>query len=109
VDEEELGELRERKLQEQYARLAKAQQLESQMKTVLKVILDGQAYERAMNVRIANPELYQQLVSLLAHLYQNKQLKDKVSDEQLKKLLEKVASNRRESTISFKKKGGYDE
>jgi DNA-binding TFAR19-related protein (PDSD5 family) len=104
VDEEELGQLRNRKLQEQYAKMAKAQQLEEQMKAVLKHVLDGPAYERAMNVRLSNPELYQQLVSLLAYLYQNKQLKEKLGDEQLKNLLTRVASTKRETTISFKHK-----
>lgn len=103
MDEEELEQLRNRKAQEKYAQLAKAQQLEAEMKTVLRHVLDDMAYERAMNVRLANPELYQQLVALLAYMYQNKQLKGKVNDEQLRRLLEKVAT-KRETTISFKKK-----
>ncbi|MFH0817484.1 MAG: DNA-binding protein [Candidatus Micrarchaeota archaeon] len=109
MEEEELAQLRERRLQEHYAKAAQAQQLDSQMKSVLKQILDGQAYERAMNVKIANPELYQQMVALLAHLYRNNQLKGKVGDEQLRMLLQKVSSTRHESSISFKKKGGHDE
>ncbi len=109
MDDEELAQMRDRRLQEQYAKAAQAQQLEAQMKTVLKQILDGQAYERAMNVRLANPELYQQMVALLAHLYRNKQIRGKVGDEQLKKLLQQVSSTRHEPSISFRKKGGHDE
>ncbi|MFH1471006.1 MAG: DNA-binding protein [Candidatus Micrarchaeota archaeon] len=109
MEEEELSQLRQKKFQEQYAKVAKARELEEQMKLVLKQVLDGAAYERAMNVRLANPELYQQIVALLAQLYRANQLKGKVSDEQLKKLLERVSSNRYEPSISFKKKGGHDE
>jgi len=109
VEEEELEQLRNRKLQEQYANMARAQQLEAQMKVVLKHVLEGSAYEQAMNVRISNPELYQQLVALLAQLYQSKRLKGKINDEQLKKLLERVSATRYEPTISIKKKGGSDE
>ena len=109
MEEEELDQLRNKKLQDQYANMVRAQQLEAQMKAVLKHVLDGSAYERAMNVRIANPELYQQLVGMLAQLYQGKRLKGKINDEQLKKLLERVSATRYESTISIKKKGGLDE
>ncbi len=109
MDEEELAQLRERKLQEQYAKMAKAQQLDEQMKTVLKHVLDDKAYERAMNVRLSSPELYQQVVALLAQLYRSNQLKGKVQDEQFKKLLERVTGTRHEPTIAFKKKGGHDE
>jgi programmed cell death protein 5 len=109
LEEDELAQLRERKLAEQYSKYAKAQELDAQMKSVLRHVLDDRAYERSMNVRLASPELYQQLVALLAQLYRGNQLKGKISDEQLKKLLERVSGTRHESSISVKRKGGNDE
>ncbi len=99
-----MDELRKRRMQEEYSRMMKAQQLEAQMKTVLKHILDSEAYERAMNIRLSNPEMYQQIVSLLAQLYQSKQLNGKITDQQFKKLLIRVTPDKPETTISFKRK-----
>ncbi|MFH1447560.1 MAG: DNA-binding protein [Candidatus Micrarchaeota archaeon] len=104
MSDEAFEQSKNRRMQEQYAQVLKAQQLEAQMKTVLKHMLDSQAYERAMNIRVSNPERYQQLVSLLAYLYQNKQIKEKLTNDQLKKLLVRISPERRESTISFKRK-----
>lgn len=104
MSEEDPEYSRNRRVQEQYEQILKAQQLEAQMKQVLRHMLDSEAYERAMNIRISSPELYQQLVSLLAYMYQNKKLKGKVNDEQLRKLLEKVTPERHEPSISVKRK-----
>jgi programmed cell death protein 5 len=95
--------LRDQKQRENLQRYQQARELEMQKKFALKYIVDAEAYERLMNVRLANPALYDQIVSMLIYLYQNKQVKGKVSDEQLKAILAKVTA-RKEPGITFKKK-----
>jgi len=93
----------QKELKERLMKYQQARELEMQKKFALKYIVDSQAYERLMNVRIANPALYDQLVTMLIYLYQNKQVKGKVTDEQLKSILAKVTA-RKEPEITFKKK-----
>jgi len=91
-------------LRTRLAATQQARERELQRKILLRHLLDANAYERIMNVRQANFALYEQVVTLLAYLYQNKQLAGKVSDEKLLKLLEQVAARKREPTIEIKKK-----
>jgi programmed cell death protein 5 len=103
IDDEELDEARSQKLEERLAEFQKRQEIEAQKKSILRHIVTPEAYERLMNVRIANQFLYDQVVTTLIYLYQNKQIKGKVSDEQVKKLLERVTA-RKESKIQILKK-----
>ncbi len=56
-----------------------------------------------MNVRIANPELYSQLLDLLIGLVQSNKIRGKVSDSQLKQLLVQLTA-RPEPSIQIKHK-----
>jgi programmed cell death protein 5 len=78
-------------------------QLEQQKKEIMRKFLDGPAYDRMMNVRVSNPELYDQLVSLVVQLVQSNRVAGKISEGQLKSLIEKLTF-RKEPTISFKHK-----
>ena len=102
-EEEDLGNVRENKLRERLEQAQKAQQVEEQLKSVLKNLVDVKAYERLMNVRLSNPHLFEQVSSLLVYLSRNKQLNGKLSDEKLKQLLVKL-TERKETTIEFKRK-----
>jgi programmed cell death protein 5 len=93
----------QKELKERLMKYQQARELEMQKKLALKYIVDAQAYERLMNVRLANPALYDQLVTMLVYLYQNKQIKGKVTDEQLKGILARITA-RKEPEITFKKK-----
>jgi len=64
VNEEEAARMQE---------LQKAQEAELQLKKILTVILDPPAYERLMNVRISNRELYFKVANGLIHLYKKTQ------------------------------------
>lgn len=86
--EEEQAELRQ---------LQQARLLELQKRALIKQILDPQAYERLANIRAANHELYEQLVNLLISLYQQGQIR-KLSEEQLKALVNKLIVERRHET-----------
>jgi programmed cell death protein 5 len=88
----ELEELRKRQLQE------------LQLREVLKKILDAGAYERLSNIRLANRNLYAQLVQLLVYAYQQGQLQEKMSEKQLLELLQRLKSGERQTSITFKRK-----
>lgn len=83
-EEEELR----KKLEQRYRQL----QIEEQKKAIMAKVLDADAYQRLMNVRIANPDLYNQVVDLLIGALQSGRLKGKLTDEQLKQLLVQLTS-----------------
>lgn len=100
MDEEQLGEMRQKRL----AELQQAQAMEAQKKLLLKSMVEPKAYERIMNVRLANPELYDQLIGLLAYLHKGGQVKGKITEGQILQLLSKVMSQRKEPTITVSRK-----
>jgi len=102
MDEEELADLRRKRM----AELQQAQEMESQKKSLLRSLVDAKGYERLMNVRLANPELYDQLVSLIAYLYRGGQVKGKITEAQVLQLLGKLRGREREPTITVKRKEG---
>lgn len=81
----------------------KAAQLEEQKKEIMRQFLDDAAYERLMNIRLSNPELYNQLVKLVVSLAQSNRVTGKISETQLKSILAKMTS-RHEPKIEFKHK-----
>ncbi|MCX8197658.1 MAG: hypothetical protein N3F07_00465 [Candidatus Micrarchaeota archaeon] len=93
----------EEEYQKIYQQKLRQAQLEQQKKEILKKMLSPKAYERMMNVRLSNPELYDKVVSSLAYLAQSGNSMGEISDEQLYRLLSKM-SERRETKIEFRKK-----
>lgn len=80
-------------------------QAELLRKHALKQILTSEAYERLMNVKIANPELYELVSSLLINLVNTGRLKPKVDEETLKKVIIKVKERtERKTKIIFRRK-----
>ena len=78
-------------------------QMEQQKKEIMRRFLDGPAYDRMMNVRVSNPELYDQLVSLIVSLVQSNRITGKMTESQLRSLVERL-TYKKEPTISFKHK-----
>jgi len=60
--------------QAQLDELKKRQQIDQQVRAAMMRILDAPAFERLMNLRAANPELYTKAVSVIIQLYQNRRL-----------------------------------
>lgn len=89
----------QKQYEKQIADIQKARVLELQRRHLLKKILEPEAYERLANIRSANPSLYEQLANLLLYLYQNRQLKEKISETQLKEFILRLLSKRRETKI----------
>jgi len=104
MDEDELEGLREKRLRKALAEHQKSMALEAQKKLVLKNVCEPAAYERLMNVRLANPELYDQVVNMMAYLLQSGKLSGKVSDAQVRAVLERLTA-RHEGKIEVRRKG----
>ncbi len=62
-------------------------QFEQMKKSLMGKILDKSAAERLGRVRVANPTLAMQLELYLMQLYQSGQLKETLTDEKLKQIL----------------------
>ena len=81
----------------------RALQAEQQKRMAIKKYLTIGAYERLMNVRVANFELYSQLVNMLLATAQNQGISGQINEEQLKQILGRL-TYKKESTIQFKHK-----
>ncbi len=93
----------QKKLRKRVSDALRNAQMEERKKELMRQFLDSKAYERLMNIRISNPDLYNQLVNLVASLAQGNRVSGKITDEQLRSILSKMTS-RREPTIEFRHK-----
>ncbi|NOZ76595.1 MAG: DNA-binding protein [Euryarchaeota archaeon] len=98
----DLEELKRRKLQELQQRLqeqaAVEQQkaaIEAQRREILKAVLTPEARQRLANVKIARPEYAAQVENLLIQLAQSGQLREKISDAQLRDVLSRLAARKK--------------
>ncbi|MFB0522208.1 MAG: DNA-binding protein [Candidatus Bathyarchaeia archaeon] len=106
MSEEELEELRRRRLLELRRRLAqeqektqRAQQLEMQKQSLLRRILTADARQRLTNLKIVKPEFANQLELQLIQLAQQGRVEIPMTDEQLKEILIRLQSQRRDIKI----------
>ena len=93
----------QKEMRKRVAEAMRKSQMEQQKKEIMRQFLEPAAYERLMNIRVSNPDLYDQLVNLIVNLVQTNRVTGKVSEAQLRSILEKV-SYRKEPTIAFKHK-----
>ncbi|MFA6036078.1 MAG: DNA-binding protein [Candidatus Micrarchaeia archaeon] len=103
ADEQDADQARNAKLRKRYADLQRAQQAEAQLRGLLQEVLEPPAYERFMNVRLSNPELYMKVSQMLVQLHMQKQLTGKVSEKDLRALLAKL-TERREPEFKISRK-----
>ena len=96
---ESLEEAREQKL-EQYQQEAEAKKKEAQVKSLLRMALSENAYERLMNVKLANSQLYGMAANQVFNLYQK--AGRKLSEKELIALLKGIKGSQRETKITFK-------
>ena len=104
--DEELDALRERKMKQLQQRLTleqqraqTQQQIEIQKQTLLRRILSTEARQRLTNLKMVKPEFAEQIELQLIQLAQTERLKIPVTDDQLKKLLAQLQSQRRDIKI----------
>ncbi len=101
-------EIKERKIneiKEKYSQQMEDQQrqieLENQIDSALKLILSEEAKTRLYNVRLVNRELYLKTAQSLIFLYKSGKISGKLSEEEVKSLLERLSA-KREITIKRK-------
>ena len=106
MSEDELEELQKRRLQELRRRLADEQkrvqvqqQVEMQKQALLRQILTPDARRRLNNLNMIKPEFTSQLELQLIQLAQQGSVEIPITDEQLKQILVRLQSNRREPKI----------
>ena len=75
------------------------QQLEGQKQALLRRILTPEARQRLTNLNIVKPEFTQQLELQLIQLAQAGRINLPITDEQLKELLVRLQSGKRDYTI----------
>jgi len=78
------------------------QQLETQKRQAMLQILTPEARGRLANLRLTRPEMVDQLELQLIQLAQMGRVKSKITDEQLKQLLQNLAGQKREINITRK-------
>lgn len=106
MSEEELEELRRRRLlqlqqqlSEQQHQAQMQQQIEKQKQTVLRRILTHAARQRLTNLKMVKPNFTEQLELELIQLAQQRRIGIPITDEQLKKILVQLQSQRRDIKI----------
>jgi programmed cell death protein 5 len=106
MSDEEMEQLRKRKLLELQRRIAEEQQraqvqqqIEVQKQALLRRILTPDARRRLTNLKMVKSEFAQQLELQLIQLAQQGRMSIPVTDEQLKEILVKLQSGRREFKI----------
>jgi len=104
--EEELEEIRRRRVLELQQRLAQEQQevqtrqrVEAQKQALLRRILTPEARQRLTNLKMVRPEFAVQLELQLIQLAQQGKMNLPITDEQLKEILVRLQSSRREIRI----------
>ncbi|MDD1679902.1 MAG: DNA-binding protein [Methanomicrobiales archaeon] len=109
MGDDELAELRKRRM-DQLQRQAAEQQMfdqemeqkrrqESQIQHILMQILEPEARERLNNIRLTKPEFAKAIEQQLVMLAQSGRLKQRITDAQLKELLKQVVPSKKDWNI----------
>ena len=106
LSEDELEALRKRRMLELQRRLAEEQQqsqveqqVEIQKQAILRRILTSDARQRITNLKMVKPQFAAQLELQLIQLAQQNRISIPMTDEQLKEILTKLQSQRRDIKI----------
>ncbi|MFH1306921.1 MAG: DNA-binding protein [Candidatus Micrarchaeota archaeon] len=106
MNEQELEQLRAQKAQKALEEAKKRAVQEEQIRSAIAQLLMPQAYERLMFVRQNNPELFAKAVQMIAYLRQSGKMRGRMGEGQLKEMLVKLGGKKRETKITFRRKGG---
>ena len=80
----------EKDLENKNQELLKQIQAEQQLSNMLSILLESNAKNRLNNIKLANKALYLKAAQTIIYLYQEGQLNGKLSEEDLKSLLQKI-------------------
>ncbi len=75
------------------------QAFENQKKQILRVLLTNDARERLGRIKVARPEIAENIENQLILAARQGQLQSKINDEQLRMLLKKIMPKKRDITI----------
>lgn len=75
--------------------MQKMQQLEAMKKIILKKVLTKEATERLGRIKLVKPEIANQLELYLVQLYQSGKIGNMITDNQLKAILEQIATKQK--------------
>ena len=92
----------QRRLSQEQQRAQVEQQVELQKQALLRRILNSDARQRLTNLKILKPEFAEQIELQLIQLAQTGRLKIPITDQQLKEILAKLQSQRRDIKIRRK-------
>ncbi|MCL4383380.1 MAG: hypothetical protein M1168_02965 [Candidatus Marsarchaeota archaeon] len=90
-------------LKKRLSKTIKQMQIEEQRKELMKQFLDSGAYQRLMNIRISNYELYMQIINILISFIQEGRITNKLSEDQFIAFINKM-TRKPETRIEFKHK-----
>ncbi len=79
---------------------AEEKKKDGQVKGLLRIALSENAYERLMNVKLANSQLYAMTANQVFNLYQK--AGRKLSEKELIAILKAIKGTQRETKITFK-------
>jgi programmed cell death protein 5 len=109
MGDDELAELRRRKLdqlqrqsvdqQAMEEELRRQKQVDAQIHHVLLQILEPEARERLANIKLTKPEFARAIEQQLVALAQSGRLKQKITDAQLKELLQQLVPQKKDWNI----------
>ena len=109
LSDEELDEIRRRKLAslreealEEQVREQQIAEAQAQKEAILRQILTPEARSRLTNIRMVKPQVAEQIELQLIQLASSGRLRARVTDEQLKKLLQQITGKERERKVSFR-------
>ena len=106
MSDDELGEIRKRKLLSMQNRMSDErqnqaeQQIDAQKQALLKQILSTEARQRLNNLKMIKPEFAEQIEMQLIQMAQTGKLPIPLSDAQLKQILVQLQSRKRETKIT---------
>ena len=95
------AQLRDQALREQ-ANDQQQAEVQAQKEALLRQILTPEARARLTNVRMVKPQFAEQIEMQLIQLASSGRLKDRVTDEQLRTLLQQLQGKERERKITFR-------
>jgi programmed cell death protein 5 len=108
--DEELERIRKKRLQElqqneqlqhsmEDEQAAQQKQFEEQKKMILRSVLTPKAKERLSNMKLARPQIGEQIENQLILLAQSGRLNQKIDDDQLRQLLQRMIPKKRDINI----------
>jgi len=96
IKRQRMEELKKRQLEEE-----KQEETEAKIALIIRSLLTDEARNRLNNVKIVNQQLYLKTVQTILYFQNGGQLKEKIGEEELKMLLEKLR-NKKEIKITRK-------